>query len=381
MACFLAFRIEGIGVVCPSQIRPAKSESYRMIQSLEITNFRGFGEVALTSLPQFNVLIGESGSGKTAFLEALWIQCGISPEIYFRMRAFRGMAPEAMFQLGGDRITYEAFFNDIFHDTKKPDGTLIHIMDSNLGSRVLSISYGQSQISIPMIKSQSDVSPALRKLVFTWRMNDKEFICPMNVVNGQIVADNPPDPFPGVFFASTYVVSARENAERLSMLNISGDKDEVVKTMNKIFPSVMDLSSESLSGQQMIWVKMKDVVRRMPSAVISSGINKFMSILLWISLNRDGVLLIDEIENGFYFSDYEEVFRTLVEFCENYNVQLFAATHSSEFLKAVERVLRNKPHQLSMLKTHLHKGECSIRQIEGVSSLAAIGEGEDIRKQ
>ena len=79
-------------MVCSSQIRPAKSEGYRMIESIEITNFRGFGNVSLARLPQFNVLIGESGSGKTAFLEAIWIQCGISPEIYFRMRAFRGMA-------------------------------------------------------------------------------------------------------------------------------------------------------------------------------------------------------------------------------------------------------------------------------------------------
>ena len=350
-----------------------------MIGSIEISNFRGFREISLSNLPQFNVLIGPSGSGKTAFLEALWIQCGNNPEIYFRMRNFRGMGVDTVLQLGADRLSYEAIFSDIFHDVGNPNGARIHIMDSLLLSRVLHIGYGPAQVSIPLLKAPAEANTAVKKLVFTWSINDKEYPCPLNVINGQIIAENPPDTFPGVFFASAFITSARENAERLSMLNISGEKDEVVKTIVSIFPALIDLSSESISNQQMIWVKMKDVKRRLPVAVISSGINKLMSILLWISLNRNGVLLIDEIENGFYFADYEKVFKTLVEFCENYNVQMFAATHSAEFLQAVERVLKSKASKLSMLKTRLRSGDCSINQIEGASSLAAIEEGIDVR--
>ncbi|HTW56627.1 MAG TPA: AAA family ATPase [Terriglobales bacterium] len=364
------------------QLAPAAldvRESYRMIQSLEITNFRGFRQINLSNLPQFNVLIGESASGKTAFLEALWIQCGISPEIYFRMRAFRGMA-EANFQLGGDRLSYEAVFSDIFHDAKLEAGATIQIMDSLLDSRTLTIAYGSSQITMSGLKPQADANPGVRKLVFRWMVRGNEHSCPLNVVNGQIVVENPPELYPGVFFASAFVAGARENAERLSMLNISGEKQEVINTIKKIFPSVEDLSSESISNQQMIWAKMQEVKRRIPMALVSSGINKFISLLLWISLNRNGLLLVDEIENGFYFGNYEEVFRTLVEFCREFNVQLFAATHSWEFLKAVETVLRTAPSNLSMLKTGLHNGECAISQIAGISSLAAIQEGIDPRR-
>jgi hypothetical protein len=353
-------------------------EGYRMIQSVEITNFRGFRDVSLANLPQFNVLIGESGSGKTAFLEALWIQCGVSPEIYFRMRIFRGMA-EANFQLASERLSYEAVFSDIFHSSDKGVAT-IHIMDSVADSRYLTISYGEPQLTMQFSKPQADANPVVRKLIFTWKIRENTYVCPLNVVNGQIVVETSPDPYPGVFFASTFVASARENAERLSMLNISGDKQDVIDTIAKIFPSVLDLSSESISGQQMIWAKMNGVKKRIPMAVVSSGINKFMSLLLWISLNPNGVLLVDEIENGFYFANYEEIFRTLVEFCKTYNVQMFAASHSAEFLKAVATVLESEKSNLSMLKTSLNNGECSIRQLEGVSSVAAIQEGIEIRK-
>jgi AAA15 family ATPase/GTPase len=54
-----------------------------MIKSLSVSNFRGFKSVDLANLPKFNVLIGSSGSGKTAFLESIWLAAGISPEITF----------------------------------------------------------------------------------------------------------------------------------------------------------------------------------------------------------------------------------------------------------------------------------------------------------
>ena len=63
-----------------------------MIESLQISNFRGYRNLSLDSLPRFNFVVGPSASGKTAFLEALWIVGGTSPEIYFRMRAMRGVS-------------------------------------------------------------------------------------------------------------------------------------------------------------------------------------------------------------------------------------------------------------------------------------------------
>jgi AAA15 family ATPase/GTPase len=350
-----------------------------MIQSLEISNFRGFKHIALSNLPRFNVLIGESGSGKTAFLESLWIQCGISPEIYFRMRFFRGMA-EQQFQLGGDKLSYEAFFNDIFYDHSLESGALIQIMDSDLGSRYLNIAYGGSaQTTMDMVKVQPGANPTLRPIHFRWKVGDAEYDCPLKVVSNQIVVENPPPPYPGIYFASSFVASARETSERLSILSIQGEKDKIVQTIKRIYPDIVDISSESISGQQLIWVSIRGLKRKIPLALVSSGINKFVSLLLGVCLNPGGVLLIDEIDNGFYFRDYQMLFSTLVEFCDAYRVQLFAATHSLEFLKAVAKVMHSRVHDLSMLKTKFRDGECTIKQLEGVSSVEALNQDIEIR--
>ncbi|HKI12352.1 MAG TPA: AAA family ATPase [Candidatus Acidoferrum sp.] len=349
-----------------------------MIQSLEIANFRGFRQLALSNLPRFNILIGESGTGKTAFLEALWIQGGLSPEIYFRMRAFRGMAEQAM--MVSDRRSYESFFSDIFYDPSIESGALIQIFDSGLGARSLNICYsGSSQATLNLQKPQP-VTSGLHPLEFRWKVGETEYVCPLQIApGGQIVVANPPEPFPAVFLASSLAISARETAERLSLQNVEGKKEKIVNTIKRIYSDIRDLTSESIAGQQMIWAYLKGLKQAIPLAVYSSGVNRLASVLLWISLNPGGVVLLDEAENGFYFLDYEKAFKAIVEFCDEYRVQLFASTHSKEYLKAIASALKDRETDLSMLKTKFHNGECGLRQIEGVSSIEAINQDIEIR--
>jgi hypothetical protein len=354
-------------------------EDYRMIVSLDITNFRGFRNVSLAGLPKFNVLIGESGSGKTAFLEALWIQCAQSPEIYFRMRAFRGML-EQQYQIAGERITYEAFFSDLFQNPGIESGAQIQIIDSESGFRQLIISYaGPTQLTMKLDQPQITANPGVRPIQFLWRVGNQEYPCPLKIVNNQIVADTPPPPYLGVYFASSFLASAKETAERLSLLSIRGEKQKIIDTLKSIYSDIVDLSSEGISGQQMVWAGLKGIPNKIPLAVVSSGINKLAGMILWAALNRGGVLLVDEIDNGFYFADYEMVFQTIVKFCDDYNVQLFASTHNKEFLRAIAKLMGQRDHDLAMLRTKFRDGNCLISQIKGVSSIEAINQDIEIR--
>jgi AAA15 family ATPase/GTPase len=56
-----------------------------MIESLEVKNFRCFKDLHLSDLRRINVVVGDSGSGKTALLEALWICAGMGPEFFFAL--------------------------------------------------------------------------------------------------------------------------------------------------------------------------------------------------------------------------------------------------------------------------------------------------------
>ena len=72
------------------EARGPSSSRYQMIRDLEIDNFRCFSHVMVPDIRRFTVITGESGSGKTALLESMFVASGGSPEIYLRTEAWRG---------------------------------------------------------------------------------------------------------------------------------------------------------------------------------------------------------------------------------------------------------------------------------------------------
>ena len=61
-----------------------------MIREIEIKNFRGIEHVKIKDAKRLNVMVGPNGTGKTAFLEAIFLASGNSPEILQRIKAWRG---------------------------------------------------------------------------------------------------------------------------------------------------------------------------------------------------------------------------------------------------------------------------------------------------
>ena len=62
-----------------------------MIQSIRIENFRCFKRVVVRDLRRINVLVGKNASGKTAFLEAVFLARAGAPQIALKLRHMRGL--------------------------------------------------------------------------------------------------------------------------------------------------------------------------------------------------------------------------------------------------------------------------------------------------
>ena len=66
---------------------------YRMIKSIEINNFRGFRRLVAKDSAPINVIVGENGAGKTAFLEAIFLTLSGGTEKGVLLRQLRGNDP------------------------------------------------------------------------------------------------------------------------------------------------------------------------------------------------------------------------------------------------------------------------------------------------
>jgi len=73
----------------------------------------------------------------------------------------------------------------------------------------------------------------------------------------------------------------------------------------------------------------------MPISTYGDGIKKVILIADKIARAADGILLIDEIETAIHAKSYETIFSFIIKACKEFNVQLFATTHSIEALDAI----------------------------------------------
>lgn len=90
----------------------------------------------------------------------------------------------------------------------------------------------------------------------------------------------------------------------------------------------------ALDASQLIKCTMKGSQKRFNINMLGGGINNILPILLTIPTARDGVLLIDEIDRGLHYSSFDALWKTIYDLAREYNVQIFATTHSGDCIRS-----------------------------------------------
>lgn len=352
-----------------------------MLTQLEIKNYRCFDRLNMRDFGRINILVGRSGSGKSAFLEAVFLAGGISPEIYLRIRQFRGL-PSASIEVH-DRDGYESLWRDLFFKFRQDTPAEIHLKDTRRGVRWVSISYGDPEpLTLSLDESERTLgqSPydAPKPITFTWFHSGKTFTTQVKVTKDGFQMDAFDETYSTVYFFSG-VFQAKENAKRFSNLSKQNREEEVIKWVRELFPQVRNLTIETIGGQPVLYALMDSLPEKIPVSVLSGGINKYLAILLAICVNDEGAVLIDDFEDGFYYQNYKDIARSLITACEVHKVQLFASSHSYEFLQAILPAVSEKEDSLRVLRFSNDEGVAKVKVIEGANYKSAIEQDFEIR--
>jgi hypothetical protein len=350
-----------------------------MINSLTIKNFRCFKELRLGGLKRFNILVWESGSGKTALLEAIFLLGGGSPEIWLRLRQWRGYGQ--LIKLTGSKTSYESLFSDLFFSFDKTTEARIRLEDSVSGPRSLAISYkGKQTYQASVVRSVENVF-LVDPIVFHWTVGKKNFESTVQVKEGGALTIAG---FTDVYAAwlISPATGPENHAQHFSDLSKKGKAQPIIDELKKQFPFIKDLTLESLVGELMIYASVEQFEEKLPVGLLSAGMNKYLAILIAIASNAGGIVLIDEFENGFYFKNLTPFLRSIYTFCEQLNVQIIASTHSYEMLQAMIPVLaedETREDRVTLLRAERTGREATIKRIEGSSYRAAVEEHFEVR--
>jgi len=300
-----------------------------------IQNFRGIEKLEISDLKRINLLVGRNNCGKTTVLEALFLLSGMSnPQLPFRIHQFRDLLLvndedfrfmfrnldfdlplmiSAMLDRKRRRLEIKPLFEHYKpQNAKKPESMVIRDQSISALSNVVSIVKGlnfefESEANRHFSAS---ISLTEKKWKFDKKYTERlrcAFLNPKTIMN--------------------------DLDKRLNGMIIQKRLDRLIPMLREIEPLVSDLR---MGTGGMIYVDVGKT-NLLPLNIMGDGMCRILSILASIFDMHDGILLIDEIENGLHYSSLLMAWEAICAACKEYAVQLIATTHSYECIQALSR--------------------------------------------
>lgn len=304
-----------------------------MYRDIRIENFRSIRFADLKGLKRVNLIFGKNNVGKSSLLEALFLSSGQSnPMVPASINNLRDYKTKNVSDLG----LY--FYN--FNTENK-----IRISSEQESMRDLTISLFESKdekIDLDETKVSANRSFYHFGLKLDYKLNDEAYKSEiiLREKEGEKEAleasvgldDRYMDEMICTFLPSKYLYD-----EAIQGIHeMITDKQELIllKALRIIEPRVKDI--QAVGGNFLVDIGLE---RRMPINMMGDGIRKLIAIIGSIYENRNGVLLIDEIDNGIHFSYMSKIWKVVMQTAEKLNTQIFATTHSIDSLKGMRDAL------------------------------------------
>lgn len=306
------------------------------IPNISISNFKCFKEFSIDGFKRFNLIFGKNSVGKSNLLEALHLYSNM-----FRSDGILSIFLQRGIMLNNnlELIFYNFdYTNPINIKTSKKELN-IYAIKSLIYDLVLDGIYYQ-------VKNHNNGKiMKLPLLINNTRVLDNSFTHPNNVItlDNQTVSFSIIDAALFNFsFLNNYSSSeTRVKNETIGafnrLQNLKQDKI-IIDCLKPIIPS---LKSIRISSDKICEAD-TGLDRYLPLNALGSGVYKIFDYIINALFVPNGVILVDEIDNGFHYSSLRNLWLSLFKACYKNNVQLFATTHSYECIKAFNDVYNEK---------------------------------------
>jgi hypothetical protein len=355
-----------------------------MINSLSLKNLRCFEDVLIPDCRRINVIVGRNAAGKTALLEGIRIAVGGTPQVVFQLNNARGAAYYGQMQ---SREQFESLWSSLFYKFEASRTISTQVTDTDGHEATVSISYDPSQPVTPA--SQPGNPFTSLTTIIPIKFDRVSFAGENSVLYGTLLAQGQLHLEAGVelgvateFFASSWLLNPQQNAQWFSQLSLENKDREVVDAVRKEFdPLISDIQVLSLSQfvPASVYATVPFLQSKIPLPLLSAGITKFFSILAAILYRKNGVVLIDEVENGLYYERLPALWETMLRLAKANDTQLFVSTHSDECLQALLPLIKENPSDFSLLRAERTNGSSTVAHFSSMEFEAALAKHGKIR--
>lgn len=317
----------------PNSVKLMPSEH---LSNITIKSFRHFGNLELSNLGQFNLILGDNNMGKTSLLEALMFT--VDFDTYLKNLIFAYIARNNTTKLLENH--QEKYLMPItFIDDFIPKDVTERILEFDL---IENRDYWNFKIKRPTkeeIQKELNIDVGIDEEHYIAIITDDsnyeiielpvfiDKIEPKELIQMQLI------PFGKGFdrdLATNYYDNIHKDRKK---------RKSFLEAMKTFIPKIEEIQVDTNNGDIDIYED-----DEYPSALhqYGEGANKLFRILVQITLQEDKKLLIDEIDAGIHYSHFFEFWKIILEVAKEYKVQIFATTHNLECLEHFKNILENE---------------------------------------
>ena len=314
-----------------------------MINNIHIQNFRGIKDCTIDDLKRINLLLGYNNCGKSSVLDALFLYTS-STNPRFAMtinwvRRYMHNGPDNMilnfYQLNPDATIH---LNGIYdNETKRSVAIEYHEeLSPTLQVPQNNVSAGNDKIYTLSMKTtieHADKSTETYETAIQASSSHPE----------NTVVKDAPKTYKETLHCIYQTASDpyHDNSQLYSVILKNKQEKFVIDILKEIEPNLKDIVLAD--GELLVDMGFD---KRIPIQVLGDGIRKLLSLIISIYYCSNGILLVDEIDNGIHYKSMPVMWLALLKAAKEYNVQLFATTHNIDSLQTLCKVVEEKKDSL-----------------------------------
>jgi len=340
-----------------------------MYKSFEIKNFKCFEHLKLENLARVNLIAGKNSVGKSALLEALYQHCDGQDAKVLLDVVRKSRRP---FRLTEEGSTMESICRGIFFDF---DTSSVITMagsgdsDAHRTVRLSMVHHGRSGLADPLaLELESEDSEGKKSKALT-------------CFHGSSVNTDPrySAVVPVHWRRARHPVDVEQDAKWFTKSIRNGSDEKVAEVLQIIEPRLKRLELLVDDGPTLIHGRI-GLSQPLPLAEMGDGVVLVANLIMIMANYRDGVLLLDEIENGLHYSILEDVWRAIGEAARQFNVQVFATTHSYECIAAANEAFKeSKAEELAFYRLVEIDGKIENTRYSTETFAGSIDTGWELR--
>jgi AAA15 family ATPase/GTPase len=350
-----------------------------ILNSLEVRRFRAFQHLCIEQLGRVNLIVGKNNVGKSCLLEAIQLYATRAlPSTIWQVLEAHDEDIESSSRRHANIEEILSSVKYLFYGRKdiidSVDPIEIGPMDASNEKLLISIMFYRTQptlfdeeISVPRFSIQLGENrhvnyPLELSSPRLLRSELKEINCILTTANG---------------------LNKRRIAELWDKIALTNLEDEVLIALRIIAPGMqaINIVGDPIRGRgRSAIAKVTDIAEPLPIRSLGDGMQRMLGIVLALVNARDGLLLIDEIENGLHYSAQMGLWRLIFQLAHKLNVQVFVTTHSWDCITAFQQAAQEDKQEESMLiRLELKKGEINATLFDEQKLAIATHEQIEVR--